>query len=713
MEKTYTIDRQAPSLGADPAGGTYDTPQTVTLSTENAADEIFYTTDGSNPALDADGNPTGSAQEYTEAIKVARTQAIKAIAVDELGNKSQVETYRYTIASLAETGPINPQGGYPFWYRDANGVQLDLCLDPQDQKCLQPFEMPDPTATEVSFPENFPGESFWWTGEADLGLPGSKKSLLVMAQEAAFANENPVEGDQMSFGRIRIRIDGLQIGTKYRVSHPYGTDTFTAEDDGKGGGEINVTEDIGCFPSPGAPCDFDAARFGRVGPFLTWDNFGDTNNDPALRGANGEPNAYVGDPNVEHAVKGSPVIDENGNAQNYFKLERLNNSGSVVEELGRTDLFAVSGKVSKLQVGTSKQGGTYKAPQDVLLRASDKNATIYYTTDGSEPTTASPDSFVGQGTVNQVGNANGGTTLKFVAVGANGTQSQVFTETYEVDTTAPGAPAVPQLDAASDSGAKGDYITNDTTPTFVGTAEAGTRVKILSGSNVVGSAAVDANGNYSLITNPLSNGERQLAIVVSDRATNESASTGFKVTIDTVAPARPSANPAPGTYAVGQTVSFNAEANASIHYTTDTSAPTVESTQYNEPITLNSSQTFNVIAVDRAGNASREISFAYVIDSPNRPPTISAMTPAEGTSLRDRTPTITATVSDAETNLAAANISLRLDGATANFTYNRTTDGLTFTPRQKLAPGRHTVRLVATDARGERTVEAWSFTITR
>jgi hypothetical protein len=71
------------------------------------------------------------------------------------------------------------------------------------------------------------------------------------------------------------------------------------------------------------------------------------------------------------------------------------------------------------------------------------------------------------------------------------------------------------------------------------------------------------------------------------------------------------------------------------------------------------------------------------------------------------------TVSDAETNLAPANISLRLDGNVANIAYHRTTGGLTFAARQRLAPGRHTVRLVATDARGERTVEAWTFTNVR
>src|SRR5215210_9572452 len=241
---------------------------------------------------------------------------------------------------LKAAGPIDPSNGFPFWYEDTKGTRLDLCLDSQDQKCLQPFEMPDPTAQAVSFPDNFPGEAFWWTGGAQATTNNGSDALLVMAQEATFANDAVVQGDQMSFGRIRVRVDGLDAGQTYRVTHPYGVDEFTADPvvDGSAVGEINATEDIGCFPVPGAPCDFDDARFGRVGPFLTWDTFGQ-GTDPSLQAADGTPDAYVGDPSVEHAVKGSPY------GTNVFKVERLNADGTVTP-VSNTDQFAVSGKVS-------------------------------------------------------------------------------------------------------------------------------------------------------------------------------------------------------------------------------------------------------------------------------------------------------------------------------------------------------------------------------
>ena len=445
MEKTYTIDKQAPSPSANPGSGTYEAAQDVTLSTGASADKIFYTTDGSDPQVNVTSDPASGTSidvingtEYGAPLKVARSQTIKILAVDEAGNKSQIETYRYTIASLVAKGPHNPAtgtdpNGFPFWYKDANGVKLELCLDPNDQNCLQPFEMPDATQP-VSFPDNFPGEAFWWAGDTSMTMSNGADAILVMGQEATFTNGNPKDGDQASFGRVRIRVDGLQVGQKYRVSQPYGTQVYTATDNGLGSGEINVTDDIGCFGTAAAPCDFDAARFSSVGPFLTWDTYGTDSPDAP-------PAGYVGDPNLEagHKVKGSPVTDAAGNPQNYFEVEQQNADGTYTQ-MGRTEDFIVTGKVARMQVEAGKAGGSYKAPQDVLLRASEPDATIYYTTDGSEPTTASPNHFVGEGTVPQVADA----TLKFVAVGADGSQSRVHTETYATDTIAPTVSANPQ-----------------------------------------------------------------------------------------------------------------------------------------------------------------------------------------------------------------------------------------------------------------------------
>ncbi|MBO52926.1 MAG: hypothetical protein CMJ69_19355, partial [Planctomycetaceae bacterium] len=71
--------------------------------------------------------------------------------------------------------------------------------------------------------------------------------------------------------------------------------------------------------------------------------------------------------------------------------------------------------------------------------------------------------------------------------------SDATTDELTVDTTAPDAPSVPDLSAASDSGtADDDNLTNDTTPTVSGTAEAGSTVTLSSDiDGVVGTATAD------------------------------------------------------------------------------------------------------------------------------------------------------------------------------------------------------------------------------
>lgn len=370
-------------------------------------------------------------------------------------------------AKLNDTGPINPENGFPFWYEDASGTKLDLCLNPKPATapedapnpgapipgggyCLTPFEMPDENAPMV-FPENFPGEAFWWTSEAHIDPPANDpdgpSGLLVLAQEAAFANEDPREGDQMSFGRIRIRLDNVVSGATYKVTHPYGVDTVVAEDkDGDpataNDGRVFVTEDTGCFPTPLAPCNFDKALTGRIGPFLKWD--------PAVGPA--APEGHLGDPDVPHEVVGSP------NDTNYFKVEQIRDGqGRLLPNpipVGETNLFAVTGKLAELQVKAEALGADRSetvfndAGQKVKLVASDEapETKVYYTTDGSEPGVLDPDTGQTSGTLyageeislksEPTATAGTDTTIKAVAVKGD-ERSEVFEKTYTVDLVAP------------------------------------------------------------------------------------------------------------------------------------------------------------------------------------------------------------------------------------------------------------------------------------
>jgi hypothetical protein len=81
----------------------------------------------------------------------------------------------------------------------------------------------------------------------------------------------------------------------------------------------------------------------------------------------------------------------------------------------------------------SPDSDTFSEPLTVTLSARDEvdpNPRIYYTTDGSEPTTDSP-SFAGSGQISLAG--SGPRTVKYFAQNASGNPSDVETKTYEMD----------------------------------------------------------------------------------------------------------------------------------------------------------------------------------------------------------------------------------------------------------------------------------------
>jgi len=214
-------------------------------------------------------------------------------------------------------GPVSADNGYPIWYRDAHGTEVELCLEFTNPLCgFLPGAIPNEGAP-ISFPGNFPGEAFWWSAESAIDN-GTQSALLVMAVEAAFASgEVPTPGDQISFGRVRIRLDGLIPDANYTVTHPYGTTIVTAEPDGT----VFVTEDIGSLTTP---ADFSLALDSPVlDGLLEWD--------PLVLPA--PPAGYLGDPALAHTVIGSPT----GN--NLFSVQ-----GPGLPVAFQSDQFFIMGK---------------------------------------------------------------------------------------------------------------------------------------------------------------------------------------------------------------------------------------------------------------------------------------------------------------------------------------------------------------------------------
>lgn len=115
--------------------------------------------------------------------------------------------------------------------------------------------------------------------------------------------------------------------------------------------------------------------------------------------------------------------------------------------------------------------------------------------------------------------------------------------TVRIDTLAPAATGAPALDAASDSGAAGDQLTSDSTPTLRGSgAEAHAAIELYDGTTLVGSGTADASGNWSVTALSRADGEHTFTVRQVDAAGNRgAASGGTTLRIDTAAASAPGA----------------------------------------------------------------------------------------------------------------------------------------------------------------------------
>jgi Bacterial Ig-like domain/Chitobiase/beta-hexosaminidase C-terminal domain len=186
-------------------------------------------------------------------------------------------------------------------------------------------------------------------------------------------------------------------------------------------------------------------------------------------------------------------------------------------------------------VTASPVGGTYNTAKSVTLTASE-TSTIYYTTDGSTPTTAST-RYTGPITIN----TEGTTTLKFFGVDTAGNAETVQTQTYVIDTTPPTVTASPVggtyntaksviLTASETSTIY--YTTDGSTPTTSSTVYTGPIT--ISSSKTLKFFGVDTAGNaetvqtqtYVIDTTP----PTVTSIVPNNLATGVSRSTTVTVT---------------------------------------------------------------------------------------------------------------------------------------------------------------------------------------
>lgn len=257
-------------------------------------------------------------------------------ALNALGLALSLTGSAYAQLAAVDPGPYTfATGKFPMWYQDNNLLSMELCQSraassrvaattPPAYMCIllaEPGIYDD--AQPMIFPDNWPPEAFWFLAETTIAdnAAGYGVDAYVAGIEAAFASENPADGDQQSFARIRIRVNVPIAGT-YTITHPYGVETVNVTAPGRRA--INITRDIGI----GAPGNFTGAVNGAIGPFLRSVNGPYTEVNPDT----GATETFVGDPNLTEAVTGSPFNT------NFLRI--TGPAGTI-----QSSVFSLSGKV--------------------------------------------------------------------------------------------------------------------------------------------------------------------------------------------------------------------------------------------------------------------------------------------------------------------------------------------------------------------------------
>jgi len=252
----------------------------------------------------------------------------------------------------------------------------------------------------------------------------------------------------------------------------------------------------------------------------------------------------------------------------------------------------------------SPVAGTYTAVQTVTLSDATAAATIYYTTNGTTPTTAST-VYSGPIAVNST------TTINAIATASGFTQSAVGSASYTINLPATATPTfspvagtytTTQSVAISDTttGAAIYYTTNGTTPTT---------------SSTKYTAPITVSANTTINAIALASGFSQSAVATAAYTITPPAAT-------------PTFSPAAGTYTTTQSVTISdTTAGSSIFFTTDGTTPTTASTKYTAPIAVSSNTTLNAIATAPNFTQSAVASAVYTITPPAATPTF---TPAPG-----------------------------------------------------------------------------------
>jgi uncharacterized repeat protein (TIGR03803 family) len=295
---------------------------------------------------------------------------------------------------------------------------------------------------------------------------------------------------------------------------------------------------------------------------------------------------------------------------------------STTTDGGTTGNASVIGDGSVFEIGAtglpafSPAGGNYGVTQSVTITSATAGSAIYYTTNGTTPTTSST-KYTGPIAVSDA------ETIEAFAAIAGSPNSAVASATYTFQLQTAATPVI--------SPTAGTYAS--TQSVTITDSTAGATIYYTTNGTPPSASSTQYSGAISVTAT-----ETIEAIAVANGFSNSSVASAA-YTINLPAAAAPTFSPAVGTYSSAQSVTLtDSTAGAAIYYTTDGTTPSASSTLYAGAITVSSTETIEAIAIAGGFSNSAVASGTYTINLPGATPVIS---PAGGTYASAQSVTIT------------------------------------------------------------------------
>ena len=283
----------------------------------------------------------------------------------------------------------------------------------------------------------------------------------------------------------------------------------------------------------------------------------------------------------------------------------------------------------------SPAADTYTSTQSATLSSAGSSA-IYYTTNGTTPTTGST-LYSGAITIGS------SLTLKALAVDTAGNESSIMTAAYviNIDSTPPTITSV-SSDKTNGLYKAGEIIDIDVTFSEAVTSTGNVTVTLETGGTDRTCTFTVTNSttgtcNYTVQAGDTSTDlDATISGAIADQAGNSminftpatSLAANKALAIDTTSPSTPTASPVAGIYTAVQSVILSSSDSNAIYYTTNGDEPTTSSTLYSLTIAVNNSLTIKALGVDAAGNQSSVLTAVYVINLDPDAPIITAVSAA-------------------------------------------------------------------------------------